>query len=321
MFVPLKIDCDASPIEPLFDPLVLGDWEARLRAQLVSDDDYATDRDLDAFKRMQIYGTWFQRVPIPGTRITTTSDHSKAVMLDGNPLQTLYGRLTEREGSILRPYAKWCFIEPKLPDLSGKTVLDAGCNCGFFAFEFSRLGAVRVTGCEVDPATASMASHIASEMPGRGAAVTIVCDDFTKSSAMLAHDVMFLGEVLTHSPCPVSTLYSAALLTNETLIIDDFFERQDGPLDFYIATAGGDGWAGTKAGQFVFLAASVPEHLMLKTLRIAGVLPCNVRRLRDPIEARHTLIIADMRGARERRQHELWNPYLRSMIGAERARR
>jgi hypothetical protein len=39
--------------------------------------------------------------------------------------------------------------------------------------------------------------------------------------------------VSTHSTrCPVNTLYAAALLAEETLIIDDFFERQDGPLDF-----------------------------------------------------------------------------------------
>jgi hypothetical protein len=133
-----------------------------------------------------------------------------------------------------------------------------------------------------------------------------------------SHDVMFLGETLTHSPCPVSTLYAAALLTTETLIIDDYFQRQDAPLDFYVATAPRDGIGASKAGQFVFVAVPVPEILVIKALRIAGVLPSNIRRLRDPIEGTHTMIIADMRGARERREQELWHPYLRSMIGMER---
>ena len=317
MFAPLEIDCGQSPIEPLFDVSAIDDWESRMRLQLLSDDEYAADRDLDAFKRTQARWVWFQRVPIRGTRITTTSDHSKAAVFGGNPLQTLSGRLTDREGSILRPYAKWCYIEPKLPDLSGKTVLDAGCNCGFFSFEFARLGASLVTGCDVAPGPIGMANHIASEMPNQ-TAISFVCDDFTRSTTMSAHDVMFLSEVLTHSPCPVSTIYSAALLANETLIIDDFFERQNSPLDFHIVTASGYRAAGVQSGQFVFVAASIPEYLVLKSLRIAGVLPSNVRRLRDPVEARHTLIIADMRGARERREYELWNPYLRSMMGPER---
>ena len=64
--------------------------------------------------------------------------------------------------------------------------------------------------------------------------VTFICEDFSRSIKLNSHDVLFMSEVFTHSPCPMNTLYAAAILAKETLIIDDFFERADGPLDFYI---------------------------------------------------------------------------------------
>lgn len=38
-----------------------------------------------------------------------------------------------------------------LPDVRGKTVLDIGCNAGFYAFELKRRGAARVVGIDRDP--------------------------------------------------------------------------------------------------------------------------------------------------------------------------
>jgi SAM-dependent methyltransferase len=318
MFVPLHVDYEQSPATPLFDPASLEGWKARLEADLLADRDYPAGRDNEAVRRALDIGGWFQRVDIPGTKLTTTSDHSQVMINTGNPLQTLSGTLTDQQGSILRPRAKWCYLEPMLPDLTGKTVLDAGCNCGFFSFEFARLGATRVTGCDLVTGSLTQAGHIAREKQCLDR-VKFVHDDFTRSSELKSHDVVFMSEVFTHSPSPVNTLYAAALLADETLIIDDFFERQDGPLDFFIVVSPEDKpFLNTKPGQFIFLAASVSERLMLKSLRIAGVLPSKVRRLQNPMEPRHTLIIADMRGARERRENELWHPYLRSMIGAER---
>jgi tRNA (mo5U34)-methyltransferase len=48
------------------------------------------------------------------------------------------------------PRFKWEQIEPHVPkDLSGWTVLDVGCNAGFYSFELARRGA-RVTAIDVD---------------------------------------------------------------------------------------------------------------------------------------------------------------------------
>ena len=47
------------------------------------------------------------------------------------------------------PYGPWQTIQKLLPrDLSGKTLLDVGCNAGFYAFEAKRRGAKRVLGVD-----------------------------------------------------------------------------------------------------------------------------------------------------------------------------
>ena len=49
------------------------------------------------------------------------------------------------------PNVKWKHIAPALPaDLSGASVLDIGCNGGFYSIELKRRGASRVLGVDVD---------------------------------------------------------------------------------------------------------------------------------------------------------------------------
>ena len=49
------------------------------------------------------------------------------------------------------PSIKWKHIEPAIPrDLTGATVLDIGCNGGFYSIEMKRRGAQRVLGIDVD---------------------------------------------------------------------------------------------------------------------------------------------------------------------------
>ncbi len=62
------------------------------------------------------------------------------------------------------PAIVWRLLAPALPaDLSGKTVLDVGCNAGYFALELKRRGAARVVGIDWDPrylAQARLAAEI-----------------------------------------------------------------------------------------------------------------------------------------------------------------
>ena len=72
---------------------------------------------------------WFHRIDLGGGIFTKT----ESVM--GEPID--------------HPLGPWQTIQKLLPrDLSGKTLLDVGCNAGFYAFEARRRGATRVLGVD-----------------------------------------------------------------------------------------------------------------------------------------------------------------------------
>lgn len=61
------------------------------------------------------------------------------------------------------PRVKWTQIASSIPaDLSGATVLDVGCNAGFYSLEFKKRGASRVLGVDVDERYLSQARFSAS---------------------------------------------------------------------------------------------------------------------------------------------------------------
>ena len=59
--------------------------------------------------------------------------------------------------------SRWRFLKPFVPDdLTGKSVLDIGCNAGFFSFEMKKRNAARVVGVDIMPhvlAQARFLSH------------------------------------------------------------------------------------------------------------------------------------------------------------------
>jgi tRNA (mo5U34)-methyltransferase len=64
------------------------------------------------------------------------------------------------------PTVKWRRFEHALPaDLSGATVLDVGCNAGFYSLEMKRRGAARVVGIDSDPRYLAQA-RLAAEVEG-----------------------------------------------------------------------------------------------------------------------------------------------------------
>jgi tRNA (mo5U34)-methyltransferase len=72
---------------------------------------------------------WFHRIDLGGGIYTKT----ESVM--GEPVE--------------HPFGPWQTIQRLLPtELSGKTVLDVGCNAGFYSFEAKRRGARRVLGVD-----------------------------------------------------------------------------------------------------------------------------------------------------------------------------
>jgi Protein of unknown function (DUF1698) len=65
----------------------------------------------------------------------------------GPELKTKLGPCADEPLDHPRP--TWELLKPHLPqDLSGQSVLDVGCNAGFYSFETKRLGAIRVLGID-----------------------------------------------------------------------------------------------------------------------------------------------------------------------------
>jgi tRNA (mo5U34)-methyltransferase len=92
--------------------------------------------------RVRALGSWFHNIELEG--VWTAPDHF----------------LGDYPGQV------WRSIAPALPaDLTGKTVLDVGCNGGFFSLEMKRRGAARVVGIDHDPRYLAQA-RLASEVSG-----------------------------------------------------------------------------------------------------------------------------------------------------------
>ena len=82
------------------------------------------------------------------------------------------------------PASKWRRLAPFLPeDLTGRTVLDIGCNAGFYAIEMKRRGAERVVGIDEDERYLAQA-RLACEVTG--------CE--VELRRLSVYDVALLGE-------------------------------------------------------------------------------------------------------------------------------
>lgn len=91
-------------------------------------------------RRIQELGPWFHNIDLDG--VPTAPDHFL-----GN-----------------YPYVKWRKFAHAIPsDLTGRTVLDIGCNAGFYSIAMKRRGAARVLGIDFDETYLAQA-RFAAEM-------------------------------------------------------------------------------------------------------------------------------------------------------------
>jgi tRNA (mo5U34)-methyltransferase len=96
----------------------------------------------DVGSRVRALGPWFHNMDLAG--VETAPDHFLGDY----------------------PRSVWRTLAPALPDdLSGKSVLDIGCNAGFFSLELKRRGAARVLGVDSDPRYLAQA-RLAVEVSG-----------------------------------------------------------------------------------------------------------------------------------------------------------
>jgi tRNA (mo5U34)-methyltransferase len=99
------------------------------------------DRSAKLRSRIEALGPWFQNIRLHG--IETAPDHFLGDY----------------------PAFKFARFEASLPkDLSGKSVLDIGCNAGFYSFEMKRRGADQVVGIDSDERYLEQARFAAAEL-------------------------------------------------------------------------------------------------------------------------------------------------------------
>ena len=93
---------------------------------------------LEIRRQVEALGPWFHNIDLAG--VATAPDHFL-----GN-----------------YPYVKWQKFASAIPtDLSGKSVLDIGCNAGFYSIEMKQRGADRVLGIDFDDAYLAQARFAA----------------------------------------------------------------------------------------------------------------------------------------------------------------
>lgn len=113
----------------------------------------------------------------------------------------------------------WQFFKQAVPDdLHGLSVLDIGCNAGFYSFEMKRRGASRVLGVDHDPAYLTQARFAAEQL---GLDVEFVRGDVYDIDRLVGTEsfdfVVFMG-VLYHLRHPLYALEKVARLVRGRLL-------------------------------------------------------------------------------------------------------
>jgi tRNA (mo5U34)-methyltransferase len=136
------------------------------------------------------------------------------------------------------PRDRWLAIEPFVGDLTGKTVLDIGCNAGFFSLRMKERGAERVVAIDIDPTVLQQARFLAGragldiEIQHRSAYDIVELGPF---------DIVLCLGVLYHLRHPLLALDHIAKICRERLFTQmvvrgsfaDFTPEKDYPIATY----------------------------------------------------------------------------------------
>lgn len=191
---------------------------------------------------------------------------------------------------------KWAYIERVLPDVRGKSVMDIGCNCGFFSFAFLDKGAESMTGIEPVSHYVEAARWLASVRGNRN--VQFIQSDVMLDLALKRHDVVFMSEVYTHFIDPLLGILRAINLARETLIIDGpVLTRAQSRMHLNVVVD-------RKTQRPAYLAWTMSDSLLLSYLALCGVAPEKIVRYVSPMR-NHMLYVIDTREVEQyRSQHE-----------------
>jgi tRNA (mo5U34)-methyltransferase len=135
----------------------------------------------DLNERIAALGPWFHNLNLSG--VWTAPDHF----------------LGDYPGAKFRRFAKY------LPDVAGKSVLDIGCNAGFYSIEMKRRGAKRVLGIDSDERYLAQA-RFASEALGQDDLEFAQVDVYDVGSLGERFDLVIFMGVLYHLRHPLLAL-------------------------------------------------------------------------------------------------------------------
>jgi SAM-dependent methyltransferase len=102
-------------------------------------------------------------------------------------------------------------------DLTGKSVLDVGCNYGFFLHEAIRRGATRAVGVEANAASFGIASTLATLWSGKVEIREGLLEDLELNEKF---DLVIFLNVIHHVKDPIPVVRKLASLCRGTLIIE-----------------------------------------------------------------------------------------------------
>ena len=297
-----------SPVRPLYQASELEGDIAELRRMLAADASAETKAALDSdlARGIAAFGdAWFQRIDFPRNSLTTTSDHRWAHVDEGG-LNTLGGRLTGEEASILRPWPKWTYLRRILPDLRGKTVLEIGSANGFFCFRFAERGAQAVTGVEAIRRQHESALWAAEARGCRN--VRFLHGDALLDLTLPPHDVVFLSEAWNHFVSPAFGLLRILALARETVVLDTGIHDRPGHHIQLRTERRGDG------NGIAYHTYVMSEGLLMDLLALMGVEAARIQRHKAPRDRYHAVYVIDTRRLEESRRRLDYPEYLRTAL-------
>jgi tRNA (mo5U34)-methyltransferase len=128
------------------------------------------------------------------------------------------------------PASRWRVLDPVIPkDLKGKSVLDIGCNSGFFSLEMKKRGADRVVGVDIMPhllAQSRFNSHWFNQPLELSE-----CGAYDLQSLDSKFDVVVFIGVLYHLKHPLYALELIASVCKETMYFQSVVRGPSGDLD------------------------------------------------------------------------------------------
>ncbi|MEE8345870.1 MAG: DUF1698 domain-containing protein [Dehalococcoidia bacterium] len=106
-------------------------------------------------------------------------------------------------------------------DFSGKSVLDVGCNAGYYSFVAKRRGAERVLGVELDPQYFRQAQYLQDLL---GLDVKFIDQDVHCIDPSLGtFDIVICTGLMYHIPDPTNVLSKLSAVCTDTILIESEF--------------------------------------------------------------------------------------------------